>query len=63
MAKIYYDNDADLEILKNKTIAVIGYGNQGRAQKTEGAPTQERRTILNKQGDETIWHTCTKPVL
>ncbi len=32
MVKIYYDNDADMEILKNKTIAVIGYGNQGRAQ-------------------------------
>lgn len=32
MAKIYYDKDADLEILKNKTIAIIGYGIQGRGQ-------------------------------
>src|SRR3990167_2274274 len=32
MAKIYYDNDADLNILKGKRIAVIGYGIQGRAQ-------------------------------
>ncbi len=32
MARIYYDNDADLEILKGKTIAVIGFGNQGAAQ-------------------------------
>jgi ketol-acid reductoisomerase len=32
MAKIYYDNDADLELLKDKTIAVIGYGIQGRGQ-------------------------------
>ncbi len=32
MAKIYYDNDADLEILKDKTIAIIGYGIQGRGQ-------------------------------
>lgn len=31
-AKIYYDKDADLELLKNKTIAVIGYGSQGRHQ-------------------------------
>lgn len=32
MAKIYYDNDADLSLLKDKTIAVIGYGIQGRGQ-------------------------------
>jgi len=32
MAKIYYDSDADLSLLKDKTIAVIGYGIQGRAQ-------------------------------
>jgi ketol-acid reductoisomerase len=32
MAKIYYDNDADLSFIKNKTVAVIGYGIQGRGQ-------------------------------
>ncbi|MFA6078314.1 MAG: ketol-acid reductoisomerase [Candidatus Omnitrophota bacterium] len=32
MAKIYYDKDADLSILKGKKIAVIGYGIQGRSQ-------------------------------
>ncbi len=32
MAKIYYDSDADLGILKGKRIAVIGYGSQGHAQ-------------------------------
>ena len=31
-AKIYYDADASLEPLRVKTIAVIGYGSQGRAQ-------------------------------
>ncbi len=31
MAKIYYDSDADLNVLKNKTIGIIGYGSQGRA--------------------------------
>lgn len=31
MAKIYYDKDCNLENLKNKTVAVIGYGSQGHA--------------------------------
>lgn len=32
MAKIYYEPDASLDPLKGKTIAVMGYGSQGRAQ-------------------------------
>lgn len=32
MAKIYYDKDASLDVLKGKRVAVIGYGIQGRAQ-------------------------------
>lgn len=32
MAKVYYDQDADLNLLKGKTIAIIGYGIQGRGQ-------------------------------
>ncbi len=28
---IYYDKDADLSLLKNKKIAIIGYGSQGHA--------------------------------
>ena len=30
--KMYYEKDVDLNILKDKTIAVIGYGSQGMAQ-------------------------------
>jgi ketol-acid reductoisomerase len=32
MAKIYYDRDADLKVLKNRKVAIIGYGSQGHAQ-------------------------------
>ena len=32
MAKIYYDQDVKKEYLKEKTVAVIGYGSQGRGQ-------------------------------
>ena len=31
MATMYYDNDADLNILRDKKVAVIGYGSQGHA--------------------------------
>lgn len=29
MAKMYYDNDADLQLLEGKKVAIIGYGSQG----------------------------------
>ena len=31
MAKMYYEDDADLAIIQDKTIGVIGYGSQGHA--------------------------------
>ncbi|NPA90605.1 MAG: ketol-acid reductoisomerase [Chloroflexi bacterium] len=31
MATIYYDQDADLDRLKNRRVAIIGYGSQGHA--------------------------------
>ena len=31
MATIYYDQDADLELIRSKKVAVIGYGSQGHA--------------------------------
>ncbi len=32
MATIYYDSDANFDLLKERTVAIIGYGAQGRAQ-------------------------------
>ncbi|EGT2232343.1 TPA: ketol-acid reductoisomerase [Clostridioides difficile] len=31
MARMYYEKDVDLEVLKNKKVAVLGYGSQGHA--------------------------------
>ena len=31
MAHIYYDSDANLELIQQKRIAIIGYGSQGHA--------------------------------
>src|SRR5580765_2753248 len=30
-AKVYTDSDADLSVLQNKTLAVLGFGSQGHA--------------------------------
>jgi ketol-acid reductoisomerase len=32
MVRVYYDKDADQNLLKGKVIAIVGYGNQGRGQ-------------------------------
>ena len=29
--KVYYDKDADLEVIKNLKISIIGFGSQGHA--------------------------------
>ena len=29
--KIYYEADCDINVLKGKTVAIIGYGSQGHA--------------------------------
>ncbi len=29
--RVYYDRDADVNLIKNKKIAVVGYGSQGHA--------------------------------
>ena len=31
MAVMYYEKDCDMSLLKNKTVAVIGFGSQGHA--------------------------------
>ena len=31
MATMYYDCDCNIQVLKGKTVAVIGYGSQGHA--------------------------------
>ena len=42
MERIYRDADVSLEPLKGKTVAVIGYGIQGKAQAANGDPSTWR---------------------
>ena len=62
-AKIYTDKDADLKVLKGKTLAVLGFGSQGHAHalnlKESGAkviiglyPKSKSREVAKKRGFE-----------
>ena len=62
-AKIYTDKDADLKVLKGKTLAVLGFGSQGHAHalnlKESGAkviiglyPKSKSRAVAKKRGFE-----------
>ncbi|MCY4145037.1 MAG: ketol-acid reductoisomerase [Chloroflexi bacterium] len=50
MATLYYDKDADLALLDDKTIAVIGYGSQGHAHALNARDNGQRVVIGLHQG-------------
>ncbi|MFV9630382.1 MAG: ketol-acid reductoisomerase [Methanosarcinales archaeon] len=54
MVKIYYDSDADLGVLKNKTIAVIGYGSQGHAQ-AQNLHDSGLNVVVGLRKESTSW--------
>ena len=41
--RVYYDRDADLNLIKGKKVAIIGYGSQGHAHALEPARFGRRR--------------------
>ena len=52
MAKIYYDGDADLGLLKGKKIAIVGYGSQGHAQAQNLRDSGLEVTVAELEGTE-----------
>ena len=52
MANIYYEKDADLELVRDKVVAVIGYGNQGRAQALNMRDSGLKHVIVGSRHDE-----------
>jgi len=57
MTKVYYDADASLEPLKNKTVALIGYGSQGQAQ-TQNMRDSGINVILGLRPNGSSWKTA-----
>ena len=35
MARMFYDRDADIDLIRSRKVAVIGYGSQGHAHALE----------------------------
>ncbi len=52
MANIYYDKDADLNLVKDKCIAILGYGNQGRSQALNMRDSGVKQVIVGNRKDE-----------
>ncbi len=50
MARIYYEKDADLKALKGKTVAIIGYGIQGRGQALNLADSGVKVIVAQRPG-------------
>lgn len=50
MSKVYVDKDADLNLLKGKKIAIIGYGSQGHAQAQNLRDSGLDVIVANKKG-------------
>ena len=49
---IYYDKDADLGRLEDKTVAVIGYGSQGHAHAQNLQASQRRPPLSRGASDQ-----------
>ena len=54
MANIYYDQDANLELITDKTVAIIGYGNQGRSQALNMRDSGVKHVIVGSRHDESF---------
>lgn len=52
MAKVYYDSDANVDLIKDKVVAIIGYGNQGRAQALNMRDSGVENIIIGSRKDE-----------
>ena len=48
--KVYYDKDADLSLVKNKNVTIVGYGSQGHAHAQNLSDSGVRVTVGLRKG-------------
>tara|TARA_B100000242_G_C43032856_1_gene481358 strand:- start:820 stop:1839 length:1020 start_codon:yes stop_codon:yes gene_type:complete len=49
--KVYYDKDSDLELIKSKNIAIIGYGSQGHAHALNLKDSGAKKIVIGLRKD------------
>ena len=54
MAKIFYDDDADLSVIQSKRVAIVGYGSQGHAHAMNLRDSGVNVIIGLREGSKTI---------
>ena len=59
MSKILYNKDADIKILKKKTIAIIGYGSQGHAH-ARNHHDSEMKVVVGLRKGSAFWKRAKK---
>jgi ketol-acid reductoisomerase len=59
MAKMYYDKDADLSLLKDKTVGVIGFGSQGHAH-AQNLRDSGVKVVVAEAPDSPAWEAAEK---
>ena len=59
MSTVYYDNDADINVLGDKSIGIIGYGNQGRSQALNMRDSGIKNILIGTSRDST-WELAKK---
>ncbi len=53
--RVYYDRDADLNLIKAKNVAIVGYGSQGRAHALNLKDSGAKNVVIAlKAGSPTI---------
>ena len=58
--QVYYDKDADLSLIKGKTVAIIGYGSQGHAHAANLKDSGVKVVVGLRQGGS--WKKQKRPV-
>ena len=58
---VYYDRDCDLQIIKGKKVAVIGYGSQGHAHACNLMESGVDVTVGRNAEDDDFCHVLAAP--